>query len=118
MGDITVGRDTRRLRQEITVMRKIIIPFIILFLAACTTPGKRGRMHELLLQAQRQNQEYTPFTSDSIGKVLVEYYDRYGNANEQMLAHYGGINHIDIWNKGIPGSGIYQSKDVWFWDIK
>ena len=88
MGDITVGRDTRRLRQEITVMRKIIIPFIILFLAACTTPGKRGRMHELLLQAQRQNQEYTPFTSDSIGKVLVEYYDRYGNANEQMLAHY------------------------------
>ena len=30
----------------------------------------------------------------------------------------GGINHIDIWNKGIPGSGIYQSKDVWFWDIK
>ncbi len=69
-------------------MKKIIIPFIILFLAACTTPGKRCRMHELLLQAQRQNQEYTPFISDSIGKVLVEYYDRYGNANEQMLAHY------------------------------
>ena len=28
------------------------------------------------------------------------------------------VNHIDIWNKGVPGSGIYKSEDVWFWDIK
>ena len=27
-------------------------------------------------------------------------------------------NHIDLWNKGKSGSGIYMSEDVWFWYIK
>ena len=30
----------------------------------------------------------------------------------------GGTNHIDLWNKGKSGSGIYMSEDVWFWYIK
>ena len=30
----------------------------------------------------------------------------------------GGINHIDLWNKGKPGSGIYKSEEVLFWYIK
>lgn len=69
-------------------MKKILIPLIIAFITACTTPGERSRMHELMFQMQKQNQEYISFTSDSVGKILVEYYDHYGNANEQMLAHY------------------------------
>ena len=69
-------------------MKKILIPLIIAFITACTTPGERSRMHELMFQMQKQHQEYIYFTSDSVGKILVEYYDHYGNANEQMLAHY------------------------------
>lgn len=61
----------------------------------------------------------------NFGKPTVIYAsptDFINNSNNKTGIFYqntpGGINHIDIWNKGIPGSGIYQSKDVWFWDIK
>jgi hypothetical protein len=45
-------------------------------------------MRSLLQQAQKQNQDYIPFTSDSIGKVLVKYYEHHGSSNDKMLAHY------------------------------
>ena len=46
------------------------------------------RMRHLLLRSNAQNKAYVDFTSDSIGNVLVEYYDQYGTPNERMLAHY------------------------------
>ena len=46
------------------------------------------RMQHLLLRSNAQNKAYVDFTSDSIGNVLVDYYDRYGTPNERMLAHY------------------------------
>ena len=46
------------------------------------------RMRHLLLRSNAQNKVDSLFTSDSIGNVLVEYYDQYGTPNERMLAHY------------------------------
>ena len=46
------------------------------------------RMRHLLLRSNAQNKANVLFTSDSIGNVLVSYYDRHGSPNERMLAHY------------------------------
>ncbi len=46
------------------------------------------RMRHLLLRGNAQNKVGRPFTSDSIGTTLTEYYDRHGLPNERMLAHY------------------------------
>ena len=46
------------------------------------------RMRHLLLAAHAQNNLYIPFTTDSIMKVVAEYYDHHGTSNERMLAHH------------------------------
>ena len=46
------------------------------------------RMRHLLLHSNAQNKAYVDFTSDSIGCLLVNYYDAHGTPNERMLAHY------------------------------
>ena len=46
------------------------------------------RMRHLLLRSNAQNKAYVDFTSDSIGCLLVNYYDAHGAPNERMLAHY------------------------------
>lgn len=50
--------------------------------------SKSFRMKYQLLKLQAQNKAFVDFTSDSIAKDLVSYYDRNGNANERMMAHY------------------------------
>lgn len=46
------------------------------------------QMRYLLLRSNAQNKAGVPFVSDSIGDLLVRYYDQYGTPNERMLAHY------------------------------
>src|SRR5574344_1776948 len=46
------------------------------------------RMRYELLHAATQNKAYISFTSDSVMKEVVDYYDSHGTANEQLLAHY------------------------------
>ena len=46
------------------------------------------RMRHLLLRSNAQNKAYVDFTSDSIGCLLVNYYEQHGTPNERMLAHY------------------------------
>ena len=46
------------------------------------------RMRHLLLRSNAQNKAYVDFTSDSIGCLLVNYYNAHGTPNERMLAHY------------------------------
>ena len=46
------------------------------------------RMRHQLLRSNAQNKAYVDFTSDSIGCLLVDYYDAHGTPNERMLAHY------------------------------
>ena len=46
------------------------------------------RMKYELLHAAAQNKAYISFTSDSVMKEVVDYYDSHGTANEQLQAHY------------------------------
>ena len=45
-------------------------------------------MRHLLLLTNAQNKCDTVFRSDSIQRLLVDYYESHGTANERMLAHY------------------------------
>ena len=46
------------------------------------------KMRYGLLRHKAMNKAYISFTSDSIMKEIVDYYDRHGSANERMLANY------------------------------
>lgn len=48
----------------------------------------KQKMRYYLLRTFAQNRAYIPFTSDSIMKEVVEYYDSHGTPNEQMIANY------------------------------
>ena len=48
--------------------------------------ARRMRYHLLTMKAQ--NKSYVDFTSDSLAKDVVEYYDNHGTANDRLLAHY------------------------------
>ena len=61
---------------------------ILLLTIACNNSEEKANMAQILEEAQQQNQNYIPFTSDSIIKIMVDYYDHHGTANEQMKAHY------------------------------
>ncbi len=57
--------------------------------------GMELRMRYWLLKADALNKTYGMFPSDTLMKEVVEYYDRHGNANERMRAHYllGRVYH-------------------------
>ena len=50
--------------------------------------SKSQKMRYELLRHKAMNKAYISFTSDSIMKEVVDYYDRHGSANERMLANY------------------------------
>ena len=50
--------------------------------------SKAQRMRYHLLTMKAQNKSYVDFTSDSLAKDIVEYYDNHGTANDRLLAHY------------------------------
>ena len=50
--------------------------------------SKTRRMRYHLLTMKAQNKASVDFTSDSLAKDVVEYYDNHGTANDRLLAHY------------------------------
>ena len=72
-------------------MKNLVILFtLLLALVCCTTEADRNRMRSLLDRADSMNRAYIPMT-DGIDSQLLEatrYYDRHGNANQQVRAHY------------------------------
>lgn len=55
------------------------------------------QMRYELVYAQAQNKAFVNFTTDSIVLSLVDYYERHGNANEQMMANYmAGCAYRDL----------------------
>ena len=79
--------------------------FIIAALMACTAIffGMRGHhrkaaeMHAALDSALAQNRNYVDFTSDSLLKEVVAYFDRWGSANDRLRAHYAlGCAYRDL----------------------
>ncbi len=57
--------------------------------------GKGSRMRYQLLLADALNKTDRPMPSDNVMQEVVDYYDRHGNANERMRAHYllGRVYH-------------------------
>ena len=49
---------------------------------------KKQRMRYELLRHKAMNKACITFTSDSVMKEVVDYYDHHGSANERMLANY------------------------------
>lgn len=56
--------------------------------AQAATFSKAQQMRFQLLKAEAMNKTWVDFTSDSIMTSVVAYYDKTGNPNERMLAHY------------------------------
>ena len=56
--------------------------------AQAATFSKAQQMRFQLLKAEVMNKTWVDFTSDSIMTSVVAYYDKTGNPNERMLAHY------------------------------
>ena len=55
---------------------------------ARTAWPKADRMRYEVLLAEAMNKSYVSFTTDSVLKQVVRYYDRHGSSNEQLKAHY------------------------------
>ena len=60
----------------------------LLSLASCSGNSDANEMHRELLRAREMNTNYIPFTTDSVMKEAVAYYDRHGTPSERMEAHY------------------------------
>ena len=50
--------------------------------------GKSTQMRYQLVYAKGMNKGYVDFTTDSLVKEIVDYYDNHGTCQQQMLAHY------------------------------
>lgn len=50
--------------------------------------GKSTKMRYQLVYAKGMNKGYVDFTTDSLMKEIVDYYDNHGTCQQQMLAHY------------------------------
>lgn len=50
--------------------------------------GKSTQMRYQLVYAKGMNKGYVDFTTDSLMKEIVDYYDYHGTCQQQMLAHY------------------------------
>ena len=62
----------------------------ITILAACTSPSqhRRGQFTRVLDHAQEQNLAYDSITNVDSIRMVVDYFNRHGSANEQMRANY------------------------------
>ena len=71
-------------------MKNLVLLFALLMALACCTTETGREMDALLDRADSMNRAYIPMT-DGIDSLLLEatrYYDRHGDANQQLRAHY------------------------------
>ena len=92
---LTAGCDDRQLDNVLATADSLITASpdsAFHYLEAHSTLKPEGsrsqRMRYELLRATAQNKAYIDFTTDSVMKEVVAYYDDHGTANEQLQAHY------------------------------
>lgn len=66
-------------------MRYSLLPLLLLLLASC---GRADRMRHMLEQAEWMNRHDSLFTSDSVGRALVRYYDHWWHPADLRLRAY------------------------------
>jgi len=73
-------------------MRRNILTALVLallaFLAACTNQAERDHYAQIISEADSMNRHYITITTDSLLLDACRFYDRHGNSNEQVRAHY------------------------------
>lgn len=52
------------------------------------SPSRRNRMTLSLYRLRAQNSADIPFKSDSVARLVVEYFDEHGTVQQQMSAYY------------------------------
>lgn len=84
------GREAQRMLERAEAVMNESPSEAIALLDSISDEGlsRSQQMCRLLLLTNAQNKCDTVFRSDSIQRLLVNYYDRHGSANERMLAHY------------------------------
>ena len=92
---LLAGCDDKRLGEVLTTADSLLVEHgdsALHYLEAhepLKAEGSRSqRMRFDLLRASAQNKAYVDFTSDSVMKEVVDYYDHHGTANDQLQAHY------------------------------
>ena len=65
-----------------------VIGYCLLVIVLSSCSGDGSQMRAQLEELERQNREYEDFTTDSLAKELVDYFDRHGTANERLRSHY------------------------------
>jgi tetratricopeptide (TPR) repeat protein len=73
---------------RISLLSVVFFLSLIVVLDACSGDRDADAVRSELLHARTMNKEYVPFTTDSVMKEVVAYYDRYGTDSEKMEAHY------------------------------
>ena len=69
-------------------MRNLLLIFaLFVMLICCTTEADRNRMRVGLDSINVLNRTEQPFTVQDV-EPYVDFFDRHGNSNDQMLAHY------------------------------
>ena len=87
---------TNKTPRAITVIGYCLL-FIVLVIVLASCSGDSSEMRAQLEELERQNHEYEDFTTDSLAKELVDYFDRHGTANERLRAHYIlGCVYLDL----------------------
>ena len=74
--------------RAITVIGYCLLVIVLTIVLAACSDGDGSERRAQLEELERQNRAYEDFTSDSLAKQLVEYFDRHGTANERLRAHY------------------------------
>ena len=66
----------------------LLLPLLLAVLLAACTDGDGPRMRQQLKELEDMNQADSVMTNDTLAERLVKYFDRHGNPNERMRAHY------------------------------
>lgn len=77
-------------------MRQLLIVMVAFLVTCCTDKKQEELMRRYLLEAKAQNENFQPFTTDSIMKEVVAYTDRHGSPNDRMTAHYDYGHYKEI----------------------
>ena len=81
-------RQTQGPKAERPSFLSVLFALLMSFALPACQPGRHAEMQRELLRAREMNKAYEPFTTDSVMKQVVAYYDRHGTPNERMEAHY------------------------------